>query len=99
MSHIDIANEIRDAKERIVLMYAFNATGKTKLSVAYKDATKSEDANAAANIINTLSHKKGYYFEGDELTPDSKKLFDSVFTKIKSKYNFVLHAPAPAAIS
>lgn len=54
------------------------------------------DSNEAANIINTLSHKKVYYFEGDELTPDSKNLFDSVFTKIKSKYNFVLHVPAPA---
>jgi hypothetical protein len=54
------------------------------------------DANEVANIINTLSHKKVYYFEGDELTPDSKEMFDSVFTKIKSKYNFVLHAPAPA---
>jgi len=50
------------------------------------------DANEVANIINTLSHKKVYYFESDELTPDSKKLFDSVFTKIKAKYNFVLHA-------
>ncbi len=56
------------------------------------------DANEVANIINTLSHKKVYYFESDELTPDSKNLFDSVFTKIKSKYNFVLHAPAPALI-
>ncbi|MHB1332173.1 MAG: AAA family ATPase [Sulfuriferula sp.] len=54
------------------------------------------DANEVANIINTLSHKKVYYFESDELTLDSKNLFDSVFTKIKSKYNFVLHAPAPA---
>ena len=54
------------------------------------------DTDEVANIINTLSHKKVYYFEGDELTPDSKNLFDSVFTKIKSKYNFVLHAPAHA---
>jgi hypothetical protein len=53
------------------------------------------DANEVANIINTLSHKKVYYFEGDELTRDSKDLFDSVFSKIKSKYNFVLHASAP----
>jgi AAA domain len=59
------------------------------------------DANEVANVINTLSHKKVYYFESDELTPDSKRLFDSVFTKIKSKYNFVLHAPvlAPAPIA
>lgn len=53
------------------------------------------DANEVANIINTLSHKKVYYFESDELTVDSKNLFDSVFTKIKDKYNFVLHVPTP----
>jgi hypothetical protein len=50
------------------------------------------DPNDVANIINTLSHKKVYYFESDELTPDSKALFEHVFTKIKAKYNFVLHA-------
>ncbi|MBA4284057.1 MAG: anticodon nuclease [Xanthomonadaceae bacterium] len=50
------------------------------------------DADAVANIINTLSHKKVYYYESDELSSDSKELFDSVFEKIKAKYNFVLHA-------
>ena len=54
------------------------------------------DANEVANIINTLSHKKVYYFESDELTPDSRALFESVFTKIKAKYNFVLHTPVAA---
>jgi hypothetical protein len=52
------------------------------------------EPNEVANIINTLSHKKVYYFETDELTPDSKSLFETVFTKIKAKYNFVLHTPA-----
>jgi hypothetical protein len=56
------------------------------------------EANEVANIINTLSHKKVYYFESDELTPDSKNLFNNVFSKIKGKYNFVLHEPAPAPV-
>lgn len=34
---VDVAKEIFDAKERINLIYAFNATGKTRLSVAYKE--------------------------------------------------------------
>ncbi|ACB74374.1 AAA family ATPase [Opitutus terrae] len=55
------------------------------------------DPEEAANIINTLSHKKVYYFESDELTPDSKALFENVFTRIKAKYNFVLHTPATTA--
>jgi hypothetical protein len=51
-----------------------------------------KDANEVANIVNILSHKKVYNFESDELTPDNKALFDSVFNGIKAKYNFVLHA-------
>lgn len=56
------------------------------------------DPDDVARVINTLSHKKVYYFESAELQPDNKKMFDDVFTGIKGKYNFVLHAPklAPA---
>lgn len=35
-----IAKDIKDAKENIILLYAFNATGKTRLSIAYKDYAK-----------------------------------------------------------
>lgn len=54
------------------------------------------DAEEVARIVNILSHKKVYYFESDELTPDNKAMFENVFTRIKDKYNFVLHAPPPA---
>ncbi len=54
------------------------------------------DPDDVARVINTLSHKKVYYFEGDILEKDSKDLFDKVFLGLKGKYNFVLHAPAPA---
>lgn len=58
------------------------------------------DADEIARVINILSHKNVYYFESDELAPDSKALFENVFTRIKQKYNFVLHAepPAPASV-
>lgn len=50
-----------------------------------------------ARVINTLSHKKVYYFESEILEKDSRDVFDKVFLGLKGKYNFVLHAPAPAA--
>ena len=50
------------------------------------------DPGEVANIINTLSHKKVYYYESDMLQPDNVELFDSVFTKIQAKYNFRLHS-------
>lgn len=40
-----IANQIREYDQKIILIYAFNGTGKTRLSTAYKDITKKEDAH------------------------------------------------------
>lgn len=58
-----------------------------------------DDADEVATIVNTLSHKKVYYFESDELKEDSLKTFKTIFTGLKDKYQFVLHAPAPGATS
>jgi hypothetical protein len=37
---IEVAQELKGIKENIILIYAFNATGKTRLSVEYKNITK-----------------------------------------------------------
>jgi hypothetical protein len=55
-----------------------------------------DDPDDTARVINTLSHKKVYYFESEILERDSRDLFDKIFLGLKSKYNFVLHAPEPA---
>ena len=55
MSHDLIAKGLVGAKERIVLIYAFNATGKTRLSVAFKDATKDENGKHAGVYYNAYS--------------------------------------------
>ena len=55
MSHEQIAKELAAAKERITLIYAFNATGKTRLSVAYKDATKGEGGAHTGVYYNAYS--------------------------------------------
>lgn len=57
--------------------------------------TNAEEINA---MVNTLSHKKVYYYESDELVPDNLEAFEKVFNGLKEKYNFVLHVPAPAPV-
>lgn len=47
--------------------------------------------NETANIINTLSHKKVYYYESDRLVPDQRLIFEKVLSKLQEKYNFALH--------
>ncbi|MXN74299.1 AAA family ATPase [Burkholderia sp. 4701] len=51
-----------------------------------------DNANDTADIINTLSHKKVYYYESDHLVPDRRRMFETVLNKLQEKYNFALHA-------
>jgi len=50
-----------------------------------------ENPNDVADIINTLSHKKVYYYESDRLVPDRCQMFETVLDKLQEKYNFALH--------
>lgn len=45
-----IAKEIKEAKENIYLVYAFNATGKTRLSTAYKEYARNEDTQKQTGV-------------------------------------------------
>jgi hypothetical protein len=53
-----------------------------------------DDPEEVAAIVNTMSHKKVYYFESDELVPDTLAIFKKVFLGVKGKYQFVLHTPS-----
>lgn len=50
-----------------------------------------EDSGTDSQIINSLSHKKVYFYESDELVQDNRALFSEVLTKLMDKYNFILH--------
>lgn len=54
MTIAEIANELKESKEQVILLFAFNAVGKTQLSIAYKDATKNGD-NHTGVYYNALS--------------------------------------------
>jgi len=56
-----------------------------------------DDSDEVAIIVNTMSHKKVYYFESDELVPDTKAIFEKVFMGLVNKYKFILHTSAPDA--
>ena len=51
----DIASELSDGEATVRLLYAFNSVGKTRLSVAYKNATKNENGTHAGIYYNAYS--------------------------------------------
>src|SRR5690349_10279771 len=51
MTHEQIATSIKDLNDKsIVLIYAFNATGKTRLCVEYKNVTKKDNGGQHAGV-------------------------------------------------
>lgn len=61
-----IAHAIHAFKENIILIYAFNAVGKTRLSIAYKDHTKDKDGNHAGVYFNAYSEDIFVWENDDE---------------------------------
>lgn len=55
MELFEIATALKKAKEKIILVYAFNSTGKTRLSVAYKDASKNKNGQHSGVYYNAFS--------------------------------------------
>ena len=51
----DVAVALRDDAADVQLLFAFNSVGKTRLSVAYKDATKDDDGAHAGIYYNAYS--------------------------------------------
>lgn len=78
----EIAKQIKDAKENIVLIYAFNATGKTRLSVAYKNHTKGKNTKEKKG-----DHKGVYYnaFSEDLFLWDNDEENDNENIKLNIK--------------
>lgn len=66
MDITEIAEQIKECGENIVLIYAFNATGKTRLSVEYKNITKQANENTRAGVYYNAYSEDLFVWENDE---------------------------------
>lgn len=62
----EIAEQIKNVDEYIVCIYAFNATGKTRLSVAYKDITKAENNGNHTGVYYNAYSEDLFDWDNDE---------------------------------
>lgn len=75
MSIEAIAQQLKSLDENIVLIYAFNGTGKTQLSVAYKNHTKNENNGEHAGVYYNAYSEDLFIWDNDEENGgDDKKL-------------------------
>lgn len=66
MSLIEVANQLAEMDEPVVLIYAFNGTGKTQLSVAYKNVTKERNEGKHAGVYYNAYSEDLFYWDNDE---------------------------------
>lgn len=62
-----IAQQIYNSEENIFLIYAFNATGKTRLSVAYKDLTKEKNGGKHVGVYYNAYSEDLFVWDNDKI--------------------------------
>lgn len=63
----EIAEQLRDSKKKVQLIYAFNGTGKTRLSLEFKDLVAGDDQPTRQKIIYYNSFTEDLFFWDNDL--------------------------------
>ncbi|MDB5268916.1 MAG: anticodon nuclease [Hymenobacter sp.] len=87
MDFLEIANNLKSAKENIILVYAFNGTGKTRLSVAYKDSTKLKGLHTGV-YYNAFSEDL-FTWDNDEDNDGQKKVLKVVPSSLNQFHSLI----------
>lgn len=61
-----VAQAINDLDKNLILIYGFNGTGKTQLSVAFKDLTKAQNEGIHAGVYYSAYSEDLFYWDNDE---------------------------------
>ena len=88
MELIEIANQIKEAKENIVVIYAFNGTGKTRLSKEYKDLTKTANGDHTGVYYNAFSEDL-FRWNNDEENSNNKIRLEVVNSSLSPLHQYL----------
>lgn len=84
-----IAKELHKLNENIILIYALNSTGKTRLSVAYKDLTKQNNNGDHTGVYYNAYSEDLFVWDNDEEN-DNADLKLTVLNSSLSKFHSFL---------
>ena len=62
----EIANQLYDLPQKLCLIYAFNSTGKTRMSVAFKDLTKAKNNGKHSGVYYNAYSEDLFVWDNDE---------------------------------
>lgn len=88
----EIAEQIKAGKQPIVLIYAFNSTGKTKLSVEYKNITKKGNGKNSGVYYNAYSEDL-FRWDNDELHGNENMRLEILKSSLNPYFSSIIENP------
>ncbi|AQX06680.1 anticodon nuclease [Elizabethkingia meningoseptica] len=86
----EIADEINKIPHAICLIYAFNATGKTKLSVAFKDITKENNDGKHSGVYYNAYSEDLFVWDNDEEHNNENIKLDILYSSLNKHHSLLL---------
>ncbi len=85
----EIAQDIRDSKENIHLIYAFNGTGKTRLSTAYKDVARSPETGRQSGVYFNAYSEDLFVWDNDLEHSEANIRLNIVRSSLNDLHSFI----------
>ncbi len=86
----EIANQIFQLPQTISLIYAFNSTGKTKLSVAFKDITKANNGGIHSGVYYNAYSEDLFVWDNDEEHFNENIKLDVLYSSLNKFHSLLL---------
>lgn len=90
MDFRDIAQQLNPDTADIILIHAFNATGKTRLSVAYKDVTKEQNDGHHAGVYFNAYSEDLFIWNNDEEHDNANMRLSVLPSSLNQYYSYLL---------
>lgn len=89
----EIAEQLKVSKQPIILIYAFNSTGKTKLSVEYKNISKTKDGQHTGVYYNAYSEDL-FRWDNDEQNGNENMRLEIIKSSLNPYFSSIIENPA-----
>jgi len=89
----ELAQQLKDNKENIILIYAFNSTGKTRLSVEYKNITKNPEDGKHAGVYYNAYSEDLFKWDNDEGNNNDNVNLQIVSSSLNQFHSFFVENP------
>ena len=88
----EIAQQLKANEEPIMLIFAFNSTGKTQLSVEYKNITKKEDGKHTGVYFNAYSEDL-FRWDNDEWNENENMRLEIIPSSLNPYFSSIIETP------